>query len=247
MLSSLLGAMLMSPSACAQPEREAGYCRYSERATMFLIDRTSQYDEVDQAVVRRSLGSVIDDLEPGERIELSTIGRHYSASESVFDGCMPGCPPTNNPLAACSGLRAQRDARVFRHQLQRALRPLMDNEADVPNSDITGTIARLTRNHTGTNAMSRFILFSDMLENSQALPWSRFRTNSVEESMVVVEQYHLTPQLSGAEIAIYGFGRSHDPGRPPLSADLDLKLRNFWQAYFSAGGAAEIEFRLGSD
>jgi hypothetical protein len=38
------------------------------------------------------------------------------------------------------------------------------------------------------------------------------------------------------------FGRLHDPGRPPLAADMDARIRTFWSDLFKAGGATSVTF-----
>ncbi|MBU2270396.1 MAG: hypothetical protein KKE52_03760, partial [Alphaproteobacteria bacterium] len=40
------------------------------------------------------------------------------------------------------------------------------------------------------------------------------------------------------DVRIVGFGRSHNPGRPPLDPELDARLREFWAEYFREGGAS---------
>jgi hypothetical protein len=50
------------------------------------------------------------------------------------------------------------------------------------------------------------------------------------------------PAVDGATVRIVGFGRLHDPGRPPLAADMDARIRTFWSDLFKAGGATSVTF-----
>lgn len=94
----------------------------------------------------------------------------------------------------------------------------------------------------GGRAYARLYIFSDMLENSQALPWRVFRQEPNDQAMSIVRANGLTPNVRGASVHIAGFGRLHDPGRPYLPAELDRKVRGFWAEYFVAGGAQRPEF-----
>jgi hypothetical protein len=235
----------LAPPAHAT-ERGVDYCRFSQNASLFLVDRTTPYDETDRRVVIDSIGAVIEGLGPGDRITVATIGAHYSVSERVIDECKPGCPAANGPLDAffggCSPVIAMRDYRAFQARLVARVRPLTATAQEASASDITGTIAQWTRRPSGERGFANIYLFSDMLENSQALPWRTFRDMRTEQALAVVRQYRLAPSVANANVRIVGFGRLHDPGRPPLPADLDLRLRNFWTAYFAAGSARNVSF-----
>lgn len=238
-----LAAVLAQP---AQAERGVDYCRYGQHASLFLVDRTTPYDETDRRVVIDSIGAVVEGLGPGDRITVATIGPHYTVSERVIDECKPGCPPTSGPLGGifggCRSVIAMRDDQSFRARLVARIRPLTMAREEAPFSDITGTISQWTRRPPGGHNFTHLYVFSDMLENSQALPWRTFRSMPAEQAMSVVRAYGLTPNVPNAEVRIVGFGRLHDAGRPPLPADLDFRLRGFWIDYFSAGSARHVSF-----
>jgi hypothetical protein len=189
-----------------------------------------------------SLGSVIDALGPGDRFVLATIDGHYSLSNQLANDCNPGCPKTNDLFSDCSPIRATKDKKAFKARLAAAVAPLMQPFADATKSDITGTIAQWTQHPPGGHAFTSVYVFSDMLENSQALPWSQFQTMTADKVMEVVSKYRLTPAVSKVDVRIVGFGRLHTPGRPLLPADLDARLREVWAAYFNAGGAQSVNF-----
>lgn len=230
----------------AAANSKAKYCEIGEQSSLFLIDRTTQYDDTDQRVIIESIGAVIDGLGAGDRIVLATIGAHYSQSVRLANECKPGCPKNQGPLdsmvGGCSAMIAQADLRGFKTQLVKSVGPLATNAEEAKNSDIAGTIAQWTHAPPGGKPFTSVYIFSDMLENSQGLPWSSFKAMTPEKAMGLVEKFKQLPDVKGADVRIVGFGRLHDPGRPPLPAELDARLRTFWTSYFEAGGARSVSF-----
>src|SRR5262249_39574642 len=144
---------LLATLGCSQAQGRVDYCAYGHHSSLFMIDRTTPYDQTDQQVLLQSAGAVVDGLHAGDRLVVVTIGSHYSMSNRVFNECRPGCPATNNPfgdvVTGCASMIALRDERIFRARLIQALRPLMNNATDDRASDITGTIAQTTREAPG--------------------------------------------------------------------------------------------------
>lgn len=242
----LAAGFTLASLTCAVAHDRADYCRYGRQSSLFLIDRTTPYDDADEHILLGSAGAIVDGLAPGDRLVVSTIGAHYSASRRVFNACRPGCPETSNPLGdlatGCAAMTALRDERVFRARLIAALRPLMRNSTNDTGSDITGAIAQATRRPPGGRTYANVFIFSDMLENSQALPWSQFARQSAAQSMAEVTRFDLTPAVRGANVRIVGFGRLHNDRRSPLPAELDQRVRGFWASYFHAGAARNTSF-----
>ena len=243
-LAVLLVAWVCGLAPLARAERT--YCGYGRQSSLFLIDRTTRYSNDDQSVIVESLSAIVEDLGPGDRIRVATIGQHYSASRTVFDECRPGCPVTDNVLGdlatGCASLIATSDRRVFMRRLRGAVTPLLRTAEDAPRSDITGTLAQATRFPSGGRAYAHVFIYSDMLENSQALPWTAFRDMPSDQALGVVRHFNLAPLVANANIRIVGFGRLHDSARSPLPAELDFRLRAFWQGYFALGRARSVSF-----
>lgn len=243
-LAAGLAACAAALTACSPKEGAGGafdYCDAGKATSLFLIDRTTQADATDRSIMMESLGTVVDGLGSGDRIVVATIGPHYTQTERLVNACKPGCPENQGAmdymLGQCSAMQAKSDERVFMQQLVRALEPVTRQAEEAPTSDIVRTIAQWTHNPPGGRTYSTVYIFSDMLENSQVLPWRTFKTQPAEESLATAEEYQLVPDLPGADVRIVGFGRSHDPGRPPLDPDVDLRIRTFWTEYFAEGGA----------
>lgn len=227
------------------PNSRAAYCEYGHNAALFLVDRTTQYDETDQRVMIESIGSVVDSLGTGDRLVLATIDAHYTGSESLANECKPGCPaqgPIEAMAGGCSSMIAQADLRNFKTQLAASIRPLATTAVESKTSDIAGTIAQWTQSPPAGKPFSQVYIFSDMLENSQAIPWAKFKSMPPEDAVEKMKSLNRLPAVDGASVRIVGFGRLHDPGRPPLPADMDARIRTFWADFFKAGGAASVTF-----
>ena len=240
-----LAACMAALTACSPNEGAGGgsfdYCDVGEATSLFLIDRTTQADPTDKSVMMESLATVVDGLGSGDRIVVATIGPHYTNTERLVNACKPGCPENQGAmdymLGQCSAMQAKADERVFMQQLVRALDPVTHQAEEAATSDIVRTIAQWTHNPPGGRTYATVYIFSDMLENSQVLPWRTFKAQDPDASLATVRDYQLVPDLPGADVRIVGFGRSHDPGRPPLEPDVDLRVRTFWTEYFAEGGA----------
>lgn len=221
-----------------------GYCAFGQTSSLFLIDQTTPYDDTDRAVITESIGTVVDQLGPGDRIVLATISDHYTKSSRLINACKPGCPEGKGALdsmvGGCSSMKALADERQFMASLVQTLAPAVRGSSSFDRSAIMSTIAQWTQAPPGGQSFSSVYIFSDMLENSQALPWSDFRSMEPDAAMALAEQLRYVPAVQGADVRIVGFGRSHNPGRPPLDPELDARLREFWTVYFYAGGASVI-------
>ncbi|MEQ9436779.1 hypothetical protein [Hyphomonas sp.] len=232
-----------SGSSGSEPGAQAaGYCAFGETSSLFLIDQTTPYDDTDRAVITESIGTVVDRLGPGDRIVLATISEHYTQSSRLINACKPGCPQGQGALdsmvGGCSSMKALADERQFMSSLAQTLAPAVQGSSSADHSAIMSTIAQWTQAPPGGQPFNHVYIFSDMLENSQAVPWSDFRSAEPDAAMALAEKYRYVPAVQGADVRIVGFGRSHNPGRPPLDPELDARLREFWAAYFLAGGAS---------
>lgn len=244
-LLALTGCDDAGAHAGGGPNSRAAYCEYGKNAALFLVDRTTQYDETDQRVMIESIGSVIDSLDTGDRFVLATIDSHYTGSQPLANECKPGCPAQGALEAVtggCSGMIAQADLRTFKTQLAEGVRPLATTNEEAKNSDIAGTVAQWTQSPPAGKSFNQVYIFSDMLENSQALPWAKFKTIEPADAITRMTELNRLPSVEGATVRIVGFGRLHDPGRPPLAADQDARFRTFWSDYFKAGGATSVTF-----
>lgn len=247
-LFALFAAMTPEP---AHAQRGRDYCALpGASASLLLVDRTSPYstDGEDRQGQRIAAGvdALLEGLGSGDRITIATIERHRRLSTIAFDGCFPGCDESRRSpipfLNDCPRATIDSERQAFRRRLYRSIIALLENAEDQPNSDITGTVFQVSAQHR----FSRIYIFSDMLENSQVLPWQTFSSRPASESLSAVQRSGFVPSLRGAEIQVVGFGLSHARSRVALTDAQDRTIREFWQLYFEAAGAS-ISYRTAID
>lgn len=220
------------------------YCTLSDHSTLFLIDRTTTFDQNDQARLMESLGSVVDHLDTGDRLIIATISDHYSNTRRLANACKPGCPKAGGLMdeiaGSCSTMKAKQDSQQFAATLAGSLREIVNTAEDASGSDIIRTIGHWTGS-ASAEPYTNIVVYSDMLENSDMISWADFSSKEEDALMSVVSGNGFQARTPGTNVRIIGYGRLHDKARSPLPAELDAKLRSFWNRYFFEGGG-QVEF-----
>jgi hypothetical protein len=242
----LAWTMLATWWACAQPDeaRAAGtdYCAQSERSVLFLIDRTTAYDDQDQEVLVDGLERFFKELETGDRLLLYTIGASAADSRRLFDACVPGCPEEGflgSLLGSCRAVVARADRQQFTRQLLATLIDLLNKHVDYEASAILETVRAVADTNRATHP-ARLVIFSDMLENTDLLTFGQLTREGADAALKRVEAQGMVPDLDGIEVDAFGIGRSHVPGRPPLQLSTQRVLETFWEELFRKAGAAQV-------
>lgn len=249
-------ALSMLLAACSGPAGSGfvnrtpdDYCTLSNRSTLFLIDRTTTFDAGDQALLTESLGGVVDRLETGDRIIIATISDHYSKTRRLVNACKPGCPAAggiaDEIMGSCSTMKAKQDQQQFMASLAGSLREVINTAEDASGSDIIRTIGHWTGS-ASAEPYTSIVIYSDMLENSDMLAWSKFSTLPEDQLMSIVAEHGAQARTPGTDIRVIGYGRLHDKARSALPAALDARLRGFWNRYFAQGGG-QVEFSARTD
>jgi hypothetical protein len=221
------------------------YCSYSDSTTLMLVDRTTAYDGTDEEVFRASLKRLQGSLEAGDRLIIQTITGSYTESRKVFDDCMPGCPETGLMewlTGSCRDIIASSDRNAFLRQAAAAVRQMLAEVQSFETSDIAQTIAETTREIATSpdRRLTRLIVFSDMVENSKALPWSTLQTGQPRKLVAALNEVGVKPSLGGADVVVFGFGRFHDRGRTQLRPETRNHLVDFWTRWFKSGRAETV-------
>jgi len=229
----------------AQAAGQQDYCSFSDHTTLMLVDRTTAYDQTDHEIFRSSLNRIQNSLETGDRLIIQTIAATYTESQKVFDDCMPGCPETGLVewlTGTCRDIVARSDRNAFLRRAAAVVRQMLTEVRSYDTSDIAQTIAETTRSiATSSNRqITRLIVFSDMVENSRSIPWSKLQTSSPRSVMDEVSAMGMKPALDGAEVVVFGFGRFHDRGRSPLPPATKNQLVDFWTRFFKSGKASTV-------
>ncbi len=242
----LVSTILLMWSICALPadaEAQAtDYCASSTRSILFLIDRTTAYDERDREVLVDGLDRFFRELGTGDRLLLYTIGGSAADSRRLFDACVPGCPEQgilDSLFSTCKPIVARANRQDFTRKLLATLLDLLKQPVHYEHSAILETVRTVMA--TNRNAqVARLVMFSDMLENSDVLTLSTLTNQGAGPSVARVEAQDALPDVAGIDVDAFGTGRSHAPGRPPLSASVARELEAFWTEVFRQGGAAGI-------
>ncbi|MGB0711984.1 MAG: hypothetical protein ACPGUC_00350 [Gammaproteobacteria bacterium] len=236
----MAAAICVPPAEAAEPD----YCGYSERFTVVAIDRTQRLDDHDRDILLEGLGKVFDSLEAGERVLMRTIAGRHTDSETLFDACYPGCPDEGllgSFLGSCSSMRARGDRTRFQQALVSRAKDLLNTDQAHVHSDILLTLAATASTLRDSGRLpTRWTIFSDMLENSPALPWPRVLDASAGDLTDIPASAGMTPRFDGSSVDIFGFGRLHSPGRPALADAQRGHLVSLWRSYFAALGASRV-------
>jgi hypothetical protein len=219
------------------------YCRYSTATTILALDRTTKYDQIDRDNLHDGMQRLYSALAVGERLLVYTVSDAFVHSERIFDACYPGCPENSLGdwlFGDCTSLKAAHHKSAFQRQLATVIDNIMHEPEDYHHSDLIQTFAALTRRHSAGNGLKRFVAFTDLLENSQHMPWPQILQSEPEMLLKRLRKYDGMPDLSGASVHVFGIGRSHGQARSPLAPDVRERLISFWSRLFKAGGAEPV-------
>lgn len=248
-MKNLLLALLLVLAAARCPAFAAqNYCQYGHETAILLVDRTTQFDKTDRAVFLDALGSLIDRLGAGDRLVALTMTGAFTDSQKLFDQCKPGCPDDGffaSIMSSCSATVARSELNGFTRSLALTLANLLRNPEQTPQSDLFRTVAEVTHDYAAKGGSGQpikdVVLFSDLLENSDMFPERAFRRLPVDRALAQLKASDITPDVDGATIQVFGFGRDDGPRRPPLPQGERQRIAAIWQQWFKAGGAADVE------
>ena len=239
---TILTTWLICGQSAEVPAKQSGYCADSTRSVLFLIDRTTAYDERDQDVLVDGLDRFFKELEAGDRLLLYTIGGSAADSRRLFDDCVPGCPETglfDGLFSSCKPIVARADRQDFTRKLLAILLDLLKNNVHYDASAILETIRNTLKTNKEAN-VSRLVVFSDMLENSDVLTLSSLVRDGPDLALQRVERLNELPEATDVDVDVFGTGRSHAAGRPPLATKVSRDLEMFWTNVFRQGGASHV-------
>lgn len=219
-------------------------CAAGAATTFILLDVTTRYDDIDRQVLTASLGKVLDGVEGGERLYIATVEDRFTHSRRLVEACVPYCPPLSflqQMFSSCTeGMLAER-RKELAATLRAALAGVLDGSAEQPASDILRTIYyNVSELEGGAAGRLNLFVFSDMLENSELLATRAFFALKPDAFVRRVRAAGVLPAMPGADVRVFGVGRSSKAARPDLSAPEMAKLDALWQAYFEAAGATRV-------
>ena len=218
------------------------YCSQGDgTAVLFLIDRTSAFDDQDKTSFANGVESLFNQLKTGDRLVIHTLTEDFSGSKKIFDACRPGCRDQglmSGLLSQCRASVAKVDERRYVREVLTSVKPMIANQEEHPNSEIIETIAFMVQEYEQYKP-ARLVIFSDMIEHSRLAKFGHLKEKNIPALLDKLEQLGLIRPMPGVAVDVFGFGRDHSAQRQGLNALQKRNIEDFWQQYFDrarAGG-----------
>jgi hypothetical protein len=241
----LLALLLVTPWHSAVAVQQDYCAQGDETAVLFLIDRTSAFDEQDKKIFANGVNVIFKKLDAGDRLIIHTLTEDFSESKKIFDACRPGCREQgmmSGLFSQCRASVAKADERKYMRNILTSVKPMISKQEDYPNSEIIETISFMAQEYE-RHKPSRLIIFSDMIEHSRLALFGQLKESKIPALLDKLDDLGLIRSMQGVEVDVFGFGRDHSSKRQGLKADKKRNIERFWQAYFKRAGVAS--FHLG--
>ena len=224
------------------------YCSQgNDKVILFLIDRTSAFDENDKSSFANGVESLLKQLNTGDRLIIHTLTEDFSGSKKIFDACRPGCRDQglmSGLFSQCRGSVAKVDERRYMRDMLTSVQPMISKQEKYPNSEIIETIAFMMQEYEKYSP-ARLVIFSDMIEHSRLAKFGYLKEEAIPQLLEKLDSLDLIRPMSGVAVDVFGFGRDHTAQRQGLNALQKRNIEEFWQQYFSRARAAGLH--LGRD
>ena len=213
----------------------------SGSAVLALIDTTTAYDDVDRALIMPAIERMAASLQPGQRLVLRTLRDAPEVSRLLLDVCVPPRPELSWTVAGIwswlttnpSTLDADRE--TFFADVRNALLPQLRSHGEASRTALIDTLGQWADDIKG---LATIWLFSDLLESAIVSADELL----YGETDVLVRSRGILAALDQIDVHVAGFGRFHDPGRRPLTADEQASLIDGWARFIQqSGGRLHVE------
>jgi hypothetical protein len=233
---------LIFSSAHAQVNDNKSYCSKTGHIQVFLIDVTTQYDEIDKRIIERMLGQFFSSAEGGDRLVVRTIADSHTKSERLVERCVPYCPAVGfyAKLTQCSDGSIRADNDFVKQDILNALRTKLSKFDELKYSDIIRTVVDVSIEEARQGQEMSLHIYSDLIENSDYLSGVSFFYYSTEAKIAGLKKLKLLASLKSVDVEVVGIGRADTPGRRPLTVSELAKVTDFWNAYFRESGASKV-------
>lgn len=238
-----------APSMATPIEPRQQYCRQygltDPKVVLFGIDRTiGRMRSVDLNALDNAYADVLRSLDEGQRLVIFTIQDHFTSRRVLFDDCRPGTPTLCTTCTPAEASVQRHDQAQFRSSLDQLIRSLRTEQ--MPHAGRSAVFSTINSMVTGNERELRHLfVVTDLLE-SDVLSLSPPRLIEEHERNAAIRRLRdngLLPDLSRAEVHVYGYGRADNDPYPPIETQAMESIVRLWRAYFNRGGADRIEFR----
>ena len=240
-LAAAVLSLLAETARADITEDTAKYCADGAANIVFYLDVTTPFDAIDQASLIDGVEKIYAGLGDGDRLSIRTIEDAFPRSRRLFDACMPWCESggfIDDLFSDCTEGVVIDDRRHLQMEVVRVIRELAENSVELPHSEIVRTIAMSSGEEYRVGQANRLVIFSDMIENSEYLPSSRFLSRKNSDLLSDLAKDRLVPDLHEAEAVVFGIGRKGDPdSRDVLEQEKIEKIADFWDGFFALAGA----------
>lgn len=242
MNSLLLLLLLMLPAKDALAGKQ-DYCSQGNgRTLLFLIDRTSAFDEQDKISFANGVDVLFKQLQTGERLIIHTLTEDFAGSKKIFDACKPGCLEqglVSGLFSQCRASVAKVDERKYLQDMLTSIKPMIATSEKYDNSEIIETIAFMMQEYEDQKP-AQLIIFSDMIEHSRLAKFGHLKERDIHSLLDKLEGLSLIKPMQGVEVEVFGFGRDHSSKRQGLRPEQKRNIERFWQDYFKRARAADL-------
>lgn len=251
-------AVLVGPTpAPAQTASDpfAHYCPANAPTTIFLIDQTEVFDDVDKTRFAEGAIAVMNGLWAGERLDIFTVDNQPGNMTPRLSLCIPGCPDEydrTTPIwqQTCDRVVIERDKRGFQAIYKKIAQDYLFSGKTAPGTELLRTMSQLSSEFQG-RPLRKLVIFSDMLEYSSLnKSISFFQEKDIAPLLKAAEkQAPLTDAFKGVPVEAFGLGKWL--GQEDKEKKLDLPfgasqaIRQFWEVYFrDFAGASSVRITL---
>ena len=246
-LHSLLLLLLLLPVKDVLASKQDYCLQGNGRTLLFLIDRTSAFDEQDKVSFANGVDVLFNALQTGDRLIIHTLTEDFAGSKKIFDACRPGCMEqglVSGLFSQCRASVAKFDERKYMSDMLTSVKPMIATSEKYDNSEIIETIAFMMQEYED-HKPSHLIIFSDMIEHSRLAKFGHLKEKNIPGLLDKLEGLTLIKPMQGVEVEVFGFGRDHSAQRQGLRPEQKRNIELFWQEYFKRARAADLH--LGRD
>lgn len=237
----LLLLIMIAPQSALADKQD--YCEQgSGKTILFLIDRTSAFDEQDKVSFANGVDEIFSQLQNGERLIIHTLTEDFAGSKKIFDACRPGCMEqgmVSGLFSQCRASRAKVDERKYMRDMLSSMKPMIETQEKYPNSEIIETIAFVMQEYEQQKP-TLLIIFSDMIEHSRLAKFGHLKDKDIAALLDKLDGLDLIKPMQGVDVEVFGFGRDHSDQRQGLKPEQKRNIEQFWTDYFKRARATGL-------